>query len=150
VVSSPVEMSRDSTHSARRVWLAAVALALATACMIAATDAANAAASRRQHGFGAAARVAVRRAVIAASSTTVGRPMQGLACPTGNTCPTGTRVSLICGPQALRAEVDTSRYSSTARMTQPVAETVSARTAAATLRVSPSVSWSRQTVSLIE
>ena len=47
---------------ARRVWIVAMALALATACVIAATHAANAAATRRQSGFGAAARVAVDQA----------------------------------------------------------------------------------------
>jgi hypothetical protein len=48
--------------SARRVWIVAVALALATACVIAATDAASAAATRQHPGFGAAARVAVDHA----------------------------------------------------------------------------------------
>jgi hypothetical protein len=59
--------------SARRVWIVAVALALATACVIAATDAANAAATRRQQlGFGAAARVAVDHA---AAKLATSRPM---------------------------------------------------------------------------
>jgi len=48
--------------SARRVAIVAVTLAAVTACVIAATDAANAAATRRQQGFGAAARVAVGQA----------------------------------------------------------------------------------------
>jgi hypothetical protein len=56
-----------SSVSASRAALTAVAVAVVTlivvaACIIGATDAASAAATRRQPGFGAAARVAVDHA----------------------------------------------------------------------------------------